>query len=189
MDEAPAPSKDPPRRGKMKEIRGIGQQEHNEIEIRSAQAQDIEDLLVIERQCFDVCYYAFYTFDRKDFEFYLDDPDTLFLAAILDGRLVGYVLGPVETWRSPPAAHIGSIAVLPERQRHGVGSLLIESFIREVRPLGCDRVTLEVSPANEAGLAFFARYGFRKVRRLRNYYGKGLHGILMAAPLRSNELE
>lgn len=173
----------------MKEIRGIGQQEHNEIEIRSAQAQDIEDLLVIERQCFDVCYYAFYTFDRKDFEFYLDDPDTLFLAAILDGRLVGYVLGPVETWRSPPAAHIGSIAVLPERQRHGVGSLLIESFIREVRPLGCDRVTLEVSPANEAGLAFFARYGFRKVRRLRNYYGKGLHGILMAAPLRSNELE
>ena len=54
--------------------------------------------------------------------------------------------------------------------------------MQEVRRLGCEIVTLEVSPANEIGLAFFARYGFRKVHRLRNYYGKGLHGLLMAAP-------
>lgn len=190
MDEASAPSEHPPCSRQVKETRGIGQPRHKKIEIRPAQARHVEDLLVIERQCFDVAYYAFHTFDRKDFEFYLDDSDTLFLSAVLDERLVGYVLGPVETWRSPPAAHIDSIAVLPETQRHGVGGLLIQSFLQEVRQLGCERATLEVSPANEAGLAFFARYGFRKVHRLRNYYGKGLHGVLMAAPCgrtKSNE--
>ena len=54
--------------------------------------------------------------------------------------------------------------------------------MQEVCEHGCEMVTLEVSPANEIGLAFFANYGFRKVHRLRNYYGKGLHGLLMAAP-------
>jgi ribosomal protein S18 acetylase RimI-like enzyme len=166
----------------VKESSGIGEQEHSQIEIRPARAGDIDGLLIVEQQCFNVYYYAFYTFDRKDFEFYLEDPDTLFLAAVLDGRLVGYVLGPVETWRTPPAAHIDSIAVLPEMQREGIGDRLIESFLQEVRRLGCEIVTLEVSPANEIGLAFFARYGFRKAHRLRNYYGKGLHGLLMAAP-------
>jgi len=180
VDKGPGPPARPPRDPRVREICGIGEQEPNPIVIRPAEAGDIEALLVVEQQCFNVYYYAFYTFDRKDFEFYLDDPETLFLAATLDGRLVGYVLGPVETWRSPPAAHIDSIAVLPPMQRRGVGSRLIESFLQEVRRIGGEMVTLEVSPANEAGLAFFARYGFGKVHRLRNYYGKGLHGILMA---------
>jgi ribosomal protein S18 acetylase RimI-like enzyme len=102
---------------------------------------------------------------------------------------VGYVLGPVETWRGPPAAHIDSIAVLPGKQHQGIGGCLIESFMRQVYQFGCEVVTLEVAPANEVGLTFFARYGFRKVHRLRNYYGKGLHGLLLAAPLRPNASE
>jgi len=183
MDESPGPPVRPPRGPHVTETRGIVEQGPNPIQIRPAGAGDIEALLLIEQQCFNVYYYAFYTFDRKDFEFYLDDPETLFLTATVAGRIVGYVLGPVETWRSPPAAHIDSIAVLLEAQRSGVGSRLIESFFQEVRRIGCELATLEVSPANEAGLAFFARYGFRKVHRLRNYYGKGLHGLLMAAPL------
>jgi [ribosomal protein S18]-alanine N-acetyltransferase len=182
MDEGPGPSAQASCGRQVKEARGIAEQKPNRIEIRPARAEDIEGLLAIEQQCFNIYYYAFYTFDRKDFEFYLDDPDTLFLTAILDGRLVGYVLGPVETWRTPPAAHIDSIAVLPELQHQGIGSRLIEAYMQGVCQFGCELVTLEVSPANEVGLAFFARYGFRKVHRLRNYYGKGLHGLLMAAP-------
>ena len=166
----------------MKEKRGIAELAHSEVQIRPAGPADIDGLLVVEQQCFNVYYYAFYTFDRRDFEFYLDDFDTLFLVAALGGRLVGYVLGPIEGWREPPAAHIDSIAVLPEMQHTGIGSRLLVSFMAQVRRHGCEIVTLEVSPANEPGLAFFAKYGFRKVHRLRNYYGKGLHGLLMAAP-------
>jgi ribosomal protein S18 acetylase RimI-like enzyme len=166
----------------VKENTEIPGQGHNEVEIRPAGAGDIDALLIVERQCFNVPHYAFYTFDRRDFEHYLGDPDSLFLVALLDGRPAGYVLGPIETWRRPPAGHIDSIAVLPQAQRQGIGSRLLQSFMRQARRYGCEVITLEVSIANEVGLTFFAKHGFRRVRRLRNYYGKGLHGLLMAAP-------
>jgi ribosomal-protein-alanine N-acetyltransferase len=158
-------------------------QEPNPVRVRRADERDVEALLTIEQQCFNVAYYAFYTFDRRDFEFYLEDPESLFLVATSGRRLVGYVLGPIETWHEPPAAHIDSIAVLPDSQHKGIGAKLLESFIELVRRHNCQVITLEVSPANEVGMAFFAKHGFRKVHRLRNYYGKGLHGLLMAAPL------
>jgi ribosomal-protein-alanine N-acetyltransferase len=181
MDEDPGPPARAPCGLQVEEARGISEREHK-IEIRPARPENIEGLLVIEQQCFNVDYYAFYTFDRRDFELYLEDPEVLFLVAVLDGRIAGYILGPVETWRTPPAAHIDSIAVQPERQHQGIGSRLIESFMQQAHRLGCKIVTLEVAPANAVGLAFFARYGFRKVHRLRNYYGKGLHALLLAAP-------
>ena len=142
----------------------------------------MEGLLVVEQQCFNVYYYAFYTLDRRDFEYYLEDADSLFLVAVLNEQIVGYVLGPVEGWREPPAAHIDSIAVLPEMQHAGIGHQLLQSFMQQVCRHGCEIITLEVSPANEIGMAFFTKHRFRKVHRLRNYYGKGLHGLLMAAP-------
>lgn len=160
----------------------IAEDDQTAARIRPAEARDIDALLTVERQCFNVYYYAYYMLDRRDFEFCLEDADSLFLVVIVDGHVVGYILGPVEPWREPPAAHIDSIAVLPEMQNRGLGSRLLQSFRAEARRAGCEVVTLEVATANEAGLAFFARHGFRKVRRLRHYYGKDLHGLLMAAP-------
>jgi ribosomal protein S18 acetylase RimI-like enzyme len=143
----------------------------------------MEALLAIEQQCFNVYYYDYYMLDRRDFEFYLQDPDSLLLVAAQGTDVVGDVLGPVDSWRSPPSAHIDSIAVLPEAQKRGIGSLLLRSFAEEVRRQGCTRVTLEVSAANEAGLAFFTRHGFREIRPLPDYYGKGLPGLLLAVEL------
>jgi len=143
----------------------------------------MDALLAIEQQCFNVYYYDYYMLDRRDFEFYLQDTDCLLLAAAQGDHVVGYALGPVDPWRHPPSAHVNSIAVLPEVQGQGVGSLLLRSFTTEVRRQGCLRVTLEVATANEAGLAFFAKHGFRKVRPLPDYYGKGLPGLLLALEL------
>jgi ribosomal-protein-alanine N-acetyltransferase len=153
------------------------------VQIRPAEGQDLDALLAIEQQCFNVDYYDFYTLDRRDFEFYLADPDHLFLVAVLDNRVAGYVLGPVDPWRDPPRAHIDSIAVQPDLQHGGIGSQLLGSFRREVRRQGCTILTLEVSPRNEAGLAFFTKHGFRKIRILPNYYAKGLDALFMAADL------
>ena len=144
----------------------------------------MDALLAIERQCFNVYYYDFYMLDRRDFEFYLGDADSLFLTAVRDDRVVGYILGPVDLWRDPPRAHIDSIAVLPEAQRVGIGSLLLRSFTDAGRRRGCLRVTLEVSTLNDRALAFFRQHGFRGIRELPEYYGKGLDGLFMALELR-----
>jgi ribosomal-protein-alanine N-acetyltransferase len=153
------------------------------VEVRQARAEDMDALLTIERQCFNVYYYDYYMLDRRDFEFYLADADTLFLVAVRAGQVVGDVLGPVDTWREPPSAHIDSIAVLPEHQHQGIGQRLLQSFLGEVRRRGCARVTLEASTANATGLAFFAKHGFRQKRILPDYYGKGLPALFMAVEL------
>ena len=167
----------------VKENPGIGAEDHRAVEIRPAQARDIDGLVIVEQQCFNVYYYAFYTLDRRDFEFYLQDGDSLFLVAVREAQVVGDVLGPVDTWRDPPSAHIDSIAVLPGHQHEGVGTRLLQSFFGEARRRGCTRVTLEVSTVNAAGLAFFARHGFRQTRRLPDYYGRGLPALFMAVEL------
>lgn len=153
------------------------------VEVRQARADDMGALLTIEQQCFNVYYYDYYMLDRRDFEFYLADADSLFLVAVREGQVVGDVLGPVDTWRDPPSAHIDSIAVLPGHQHQGIGTRLLQSFLEEVRRRGCTRVTLEVSTANATGLAFFARHGFRQKRRLPDYYARGLPALFMALEL------
>lgn len=158
-------------------------QEPNSVRVRRADESDMEALLTIERQCFNVYYYDYYMLDRRDFEFYLQDTDSLFLVAVQESRVTGYILGPVDLWRHPPAAHIDSIAVLPEAQKKGIGTLLLESFTRQVHREGCTRVTLEVSTANDAGRAFFTKHGFYEIRGLPDYYGKGLDGLFMAKDL------
>ncbi len=159
-------------------------QEPNPVRVRRADERDMEALLTIEQQCFNVYYYDYYMLDRKDFEFYLQDTDTLFLVAVQESHVAGYIVGPVDLWRNPPTAHIDSIGVLPNVQHQGIGSLLLQSFTDEVRRQGCTRVTLEVSTANETGLTFFAKHGFYGIRGLPDYYGKGLDGLFMAAELR-----
>ncbi|MCU0918282.1 MAG: GNAT family N-acetyltransferase [Planctomycetes bacterium] len=161
------------------------EQEQSAVEIRPARSEDMDALLGIERQCFNVYFYDYYMLDRRQFECYLQDPECIFLVAVHTGRVVGDILGPVETWRDPPKAHIDSIGVLPEVQHQGIGTRLLRAFLNEVRRYGCTRVTLEVSTANATGLAFFMKHSFRKTRLLPDYYGRGLPGQLMTVELTS----
>ena len=168
----------------MKDRMESGEPTRGPVEVRQAVEADMNALLTIEQQCFNVYYYDYYMLDRRDFEFYLQDTDSLFLVAVREAQVVGDVLGPVDTWRNPPSAHIDSIAVLPQHQHEGIGEHLLQSFLGEVRRRGCARVTLEVATANGSGLAFFARHGFRQTRELPDYYGKGLPALLLAVEVR-----
>jgi ribosomal protein S18 acetylase RimI-like enzyme len=159
-----------------------GEQEYGPA-VRPAREHDIDGLLVVEQQCFDVYYYGRYKLSRYDFHSYLEDPSCIFLVAARDRQVAGYVLGPADSRRTRHAAHIDSIAVLPQVQHRGIGTRLLESFIEQARRRGCTRATLQVATANEVGLAFFAKHGFHELRPLPHYYGRNLHGLLMSADI------
>jgi len=161
----------------------MSEQEHRPVAVRPAREDDIEALLIVEQQCFDVYYYGRYKLSRYDFHSYLEDTACIFLVAAADSQVAGYVLGPAGSWRARHLAHIDSIAVLPHRQNQGIGARLLESFIEQARRRGCTKVTLEVATANAVGLAFFATHGFRELRPLPHYYGRHLHGLLLSADI------
>ncbi len=159
------------------------EREHGPVEVRLAREGDVDALLTVEEQCFDVYYYGRYKLNRYDFQSYLEDARCIFLVATRDNQVAGYVLGPAGSWRLPRTAHIDSVAVLPAVQSQGIGTRLLLSFVEEARGRGCQKVILEVATANSVGLAFFTKHGFHERRQLPHYYGRGLHGLLMSADI------
>jgi ribosomal protein S18 acetylase RimI-like enzyme len=87
-------------------------------------------------------------------------PDASFLVAVEDGAIVGHILA---TAKKPPFMMISRLYVLPDRQRRGIGSSLIEAAA--ARHPACDILHLEVEADNKKGLSFYLREGFREVRR------------------------
>jgi putative acetyltransferase len=83
----------------------------------------------------------------------------LSLVAVIDDLVVGHILfSPVTiesaagTW---PAVGLGPVAVLPARQRHGIGSLLVTTGLAECRQAGHAGVVVLGHPT------YYPRFGFR----------------------------
>jgi len=57
---------------------------------------------------------------------------------------------------------------------------LMQSTLRRLRRRKVARLVLMVKTNNGAARAFYAKYGFEKVRIVRKYYEDGSDGLLMA---------
>jgi len=85
---------------------------------------------------------------------------SLSLVATIDGRVVGHIMySPVELGPISGAG-LGPMAVLPEHQREGIGSRLVETGNERLRHAGCPFVVV----LGHAG--FYPRFGFKPARPL-----------------------
>jgi putative acetyltransferase len=80
-------------------------------------------------------------------------PD-LSLVAEEGGVVVGHVLLSYARLGERQVLLLGPIGVLPERQRHGIGSALVEEGLRRAEERGEPMVVLEGDPR------FYSRFGF-----------------------------
>ena len=87
----------------------------------------------------------------------------LSLVAVDDSGIVGHVLFTPVTIEGdgPPIAALGlgPMAVLPEHQRQGIGSTLVEAGLQECARMGCQVVVVIGHPE------FYPRFGFRPGRQ------------------------
>lgn len=91
---------------------------------------------------------------------------SLILARLSDGEeMIGFSL----TRTVADESELLLIAVLPDRQRHGVGGRLLDDFVERARNDGVERVHLEVRDGNPA-INMYRDAGFSTVGRRRNYY-------------------
>ena len=80
---------------------------------------------------------------------------SLSLVATLDGRVVGHILYSQASVGEVAGAALGPMGVLPEHQRQGIGSQLVEAGNRQLKNTGCPFVIVL------GHAAFYPRFGFR----------------------------
>jgi putative acetyltransferase len=79
----------------------------------------------------------------------------LSLVATLDDRVVGHIMySPISVDSNTVGAALGPMAVLPEHQRQGVGSKLVEAGNRKIKDLGYPFIIVL------GHSSFYPRFGF-----------------------------
>ena len=82
----------------------------------------------------------------------------LSLVATLDGQVVGHIMYSSLSVGDNQGYALGPMAVMPEHQRQGIGSQLIEAGNRKLREAGCPFVVVVGHPE------YYPRFGFRPAR-------------------------
>lgn len=102
-------------------------------------------------------------------QFYESFPDG-FLIAYDSDHLLGFLIGIKTT---PSTARILMLAVKDTHRKQGIGSALLEQFLREMRSDHITRVELEVRTSNQRALRFYQTCGFITKGMLPRFYQNG----------------
>lgn len=107
-------------------------------------------------------------------------PEGFLVLADAIGRPIGFLLGVSQI---DGEGRVLMFAVDREYRRSGLGSLVMDEFLRRSRSRGLRRATLEVRVGNATAIRFYTRYGFSVTELLRGYYSDGENGYQMARDL------
>jgi ribosomal-protein-alanine N-acetyltransferase len=84
----------------------------------------------------------------------------------LQRKVIGYII----FWKVFEDVQINNIAVHPEFRRLGIGRVVLEYVIDQVRRDGAKFITLEVRPSNTAALRLYKKLGFKPISIRKGYY-------------------
>ncbi|HEY8364843.1 MAG TPA: ribosomal protein S18-alanine N-acetyltransferase [Haloplasmataceae bacterium] len=137
---------------------------------RITDENDFDEILLIEEKAF---------FEPYTKEIFLYDfnyhPYSEYYKLILDEKIIGYC----GLWVIEENAQITTIAISPEYQSKGYGSILLEFIINYLKERNCQNVTLEVRVSNEKAIKFYEKFQFQKITLRKHYYENGEDAYLM----------
>lgn len=128
-------------------------------QIRRLNLSDLPQVLAIERRAFPVAW------SLAMFVLEVSKPSGICLAALREGRLVGYLVCS----RYERVWHLMNVAVDPDQRRCGTATALITELLDEVGGDGA-QITLEVRQSNAEAIRLYEHFGFRSAGLRRRYY-------------------
>ena len=142
--------------------------------IRPVRQRDLDRIEEIEAASFGADAY-----DRNLFAEYTRICGGLFLVAIAGTKVVGYSITALPLRWAGERAELVSVAVDPAHLGKGAAAAMMESTLRRLRRRRVARLALTVKVTNLRALAFYAKYGFRKLRRVAGYYEDHADGLIL----------
>lgn len=129
------------------------------VEVRALAYADLPRVIAIERRAFPT------PWSLAMFVLELSKSSGVCLAAVHDGRLVGYLICS----RYDTVWHVMNVAVDVDHQHKGVASALLADLYGRVGDARA-RFTLEVRRSNQVAIHLYEREGFRAAGLRRRYY-------------------
>jgi [ribosomal protein S18]-alanine N-acetyltransferase len=131
------------------------------LTVRRMRWWHIEQLIPIEKDLFGVEHWSSAMFWNE-----LANGHHYIVAVEGDEDIIGYAglsVNSDEAW-------VQNIAVRRDRQRNGIGRILLEALLAEADRRGAATVLLEVAVNNGPAQRLYDRYGFQAVGLRRGYY-------------------
>lgn len=145
------------------------------MEIRFADSRDIPGMIDLLQQVGEVHHKirpdlfrsGAQKYDEAALEELLRDPDRPILAAVEDGKLLGYCFCVIETTENHPVLmddrtlYIDDLCVDEACRGRHVGKLLYEKACAYAKEIGCRSITLNVWCGNHSAMAFYEKQGLK----------------------------
>jgi ribosomal-protein-alanine N-acetyltransferase len=132
---------------------------HEPLEIRRLSYADLPQVIAIERRAFPT------PWSLAMFVLELSKPSGICLAALREGRIVGYLICS----RYDTVWHLMNVAVHDGMLRERIATTLLTHLFERADEPG-EQYTLEVRTSNAPAIALYERFGFRSAGLRRGYY-------------------
>ena len=140
------------------DLRSIPSVEPPEGMLRRSSRRDRDDVLALDQLAFD----PFWRLDDNGLdEAVAATPHTRFRVAGAAGLTTG-VVGYAITGRAGRRGYLQRLAVHPDEQRRGMGTILVADALRWLRRWRAEKAMVNTQLANERALALYERVGFRR---------------------------
>lgn len=131
-----------------------------DVHIRWMIRRDMPEVLEIESACFDMAW------NEEDFLKILRERNCIGMVAERGDKVVAFYIYELHKEK----LRILNMAVLPEYQRLGVGSQLVNKLISKLSDHRRTAITLETRESNLPAQLFFKSHGFKAIKIIHNYY-------------------
>ena len=129
------------------------------MRIEKMTAACIDAVAAIEAECFS------HPWSKKSLEESLEKENSLFLVAVEDEKVIGYVGMEVIV----DEGYIFNVAVSADYRRRGVGYALVRELVTYSMKNSLCFITLEVRESNSSAISLYSKFGFIKAGERKNY--------------------
>ena len=148
--------------------------------IRNATIDDLSSLHKIESECFTDD-----AFTKNQLEYCLKSSDFVTLAALLDGEIIGFITGSMETLAGETSGHIYTLDIKQRQRKKGFGGKLLDAFESALAEKGVRIIFLEVRVDNIPARKLYSKHDYKPFRTLRDYYGPKIDAIMLRKTLKT----